>query len=57
MSLKIVDPVITALGAHAKADFAISLASLLEREKVAYDMTPIATRRRACASGAVRRSK
>lgn len=36
--LKIVDPAITALGLDAQARFAKSLASLLEKEKVAYDI-------------------
>ena len=36
--LKVVDPAITALSADAQAAFAKALASLLEKEKVAYDI-------------------
>ena len=36
--LKVVDPAITALKLDAQARFAKSLASLLEKEKVAYDI-------------------
>jgi phosphoserine aminotransferase len=36
--LKVVDPAVTALSAEAQAEFAKSLASLLEKEKVAYDI-------------------
>jgi hypothetical protein len=41
----------------AQAAAAKKLAALLEKEGVAYDIAPIATRRRACASGAARRSR
>jgi len=36
--LKVVDPKVTALSADAQADFAKKLASLLEKEKAAYDI-------------------
>ena len=36
--LKVVDPRVTALSADAQADFAKTLASLLEKEKAAYDI-------------------
>jgi phosphoserine aminotransferase len=36
--LKVVDPAVTALPAEAQAAFAKALASLLEKEKVAYDI-------------------
>jgi phosphoserine aminotransferase len=36
--LKVVDPAITALGPDAQAGFAKSLAGLLEKEKIAYDI-------------------
>jgi phosphoserine aminotransferase len=36
--LKVVDPAVTALGVKGQADFAKSVVSLLEQEKVAYDI-------------------
>jgi phosphoserine aminotransferase len=36
--LKVVDPAITALGPDTQAGFAKSLAGLLEKEKIAYDI-------------------